>query len=284
MAVAKQALWEGTLGIIGAGSMAQALVSGLVGGGFLSPRRVWAANRQDESRLRELARWGVHATRDKAEVCGRAELIVLAVKPKDADEVLAELRPWVTPDHAVLSLMAGIPTAYIESRLGGETRIVRAMPNTSSAVRESATAIAAGRHAGPEDVAVIAALLGAVGQVLIVEEEALDAVTALSGSGPAYVYLLLESLIEAGEAAGLEREVARRLALQTVYGSAKMVRETERDPAELRQRVSSPGGTTVAALSVLEELGFRDALIRAVARAKERSRELGRAWAVEGQA
>lgn len=282
--MAKGALWEGTLGIIGAGSMAQALVGGLVGGGFLAPRRVWAANRQDDARLAELARWGAHTTRDKAEVCRRAELIVLAVKPKDADEVLAELDHQLTADHTVLSLMAGIPTAYIEGRLGEGARVVRAMPNTSSAVRESATAIASGRNASPDDIAVVAALLGAVGQVLIVDEASLDAVTALSGSGPAYVYLLLESLIEAGEAAGLEREVARRLALQTVYGSAKMVRETERDPAELRRRVSSPGGTTVAALSVLEEHGFRDALIHAVARAKERSLELGQAWVAGGRA
>lgn len=280
MAVAKQALWEGTLGFIGAGSMAQAMVSGLVGGGFLAPRRVWAVNRQDDARLAELARWGAHTTRDKAEVCRRSELIVLAVKPKDAEQVLGELRPHLTADHVLLSLMAGIPTAYIESLLDEGARVVRAMPNTSSAVRESATAISAGRHASPEDMAVVAALLGAVGQVLIVDEEALAAVTALSGSGPAYVYLLLESLIQAGEAAGLEREVARRLVLQTVYGSAKMVRETERDPAELRQKVSSPGGTTVAALSVLEESGFRESLIRAVARAKERSVELGQAWAV----
>jgi pyrroline-5-carboxylate reductase len=272
--------WQGSVGIIGAGSMAQALVGGLVGGGFLSPRRIWATNRRDESRLRELASWGVRTTRSKADVCRHADVLVLAVKPKDAAECLAELRGLVGGRHLVVSVMAGIGTSLIEGQLGEGVRVVRAMPNTSSAIRESATAIAGGRWATAEDLALVATLLGAVGQVVIVQESELDAVTALSGSGPAYVYLLLECMAEAGAAVGLDPQVARRLALQTVFGSAKMARETGREPAELRARVASPGGTTVAALEVLERSGFREALTRAVARAAERSRELGQLWAL----
>ncbi|MDA8346562.1 MAG: pyrroline-5-carboxylate reductase [Thermaerobacter sp.] len=263
------------IGVIGAGAMAQSFVRGAVGSGFVSPSAIRVNNRQNEQHLEAFRAIGVCAQRDKAVLCRDARVILLAVKPKDAEQALAELRPHVGPEHLVVSLMAGIPLRFIESRLGGAVRVVRAMANTSSAVRESATAVAGGSRASARDIQQAVALLSALGPVLIVDEESLDAVTALAGSGPAYVYLLLESLIQAGSHVGLSDDVARQLALQTVYGAARMLVETQSRPEELRRRVTSPGGTTEAALQILEAAGFRDALVQAISRAKERSMELG---------
>lgn len=266
------------MGVVGAGAMAQAFVRGVLGSVLVPASAITVTNRQSEERLDVFRALGVHATRKKAELCDGADVIVIAVKPKDAAAALSELCPHLGPDHLVLSLMAGIPTQFIESRLSGSVRVIRAMANTSSAVRESATAVAAGKHASADDMRTATDLLGTLGPVLTVEEPALDAVTALAGSGPAYVYLLMESMVQAGAGVGLADDVARKLALQTVYGAARMLIETQCSPEELRRRVTSPGGTTAAALDVLEELGFRESLVRAIARAKERSGELGQAF------
>ncbi len=266
------------IGVIGAGSMAQAFVRGIIASGLVPPAGITVTNRERRDRLEALRAIGVQTVLEKTSLCAKAQVLVLAVKPKDAEEALRELAPHVGPHHLVLSLMAGIPIPFIESRLGGTVRVVRAMANTSSAVRESATAAAGGSHATGDDLREAVTLLSCLGPVLVVDEQALDAVTALAGSGPAYVYLLMESLIRAGAQAGLTEEVARSLALQTVYGAARMLIETKSHPAELRSRVTSPGGTTEAALRVLETAGFEDALVRAISRAKERSQELGAAF------
>lgn len=263
------------IGLVGAGSMAQALLHGLVGGGLVGPQSVTVSNRANDEMLMCLERqWGVRVTRDKAEVAGSADVLLLAVKPADMTAALAELRQHVRPEQLVISMAAGIPTAAVEHHLPAGTPVVRAMPNTSSRVKASATALCGGRWAGEESLALARAIFASVGQVAVVPESALDAVTGLSGSGPAYVYLFVEALVEAGIATGLGPEDARSLAVQTLFGAARMLMETGADPAELRRQVTSPNGTTAAALQVLEEQGFKDALVAAVVRAAERAGEL----------
>lgn len=270
------------VGVVGAGNMARALVAGWLAAGWPA-RRITVTNRRDDGRLAAMAALGVAVTRSKADLCAESEVVVVAVKPADAAGALAELGGLLGRRHLVLSLMAGVPTAAIEGALGGPVRVVRAMPNVSSAVRESATGLAAGHWAKAADLDRAAALLAAVGQVENVPESALAAVTAVAGSGPAYVYLLLEALAAAGRAVGLDGDLAGRLAVQTVFGSAKLVHDTARDPAELRRSVTSPGGTTAAALAVLEAAGFADTLAAAVARATQRAGELAGQWAGAGE-
>ena len=266
-----------TVGLIGAGALADALVGGLLAAGF-PPQRLWVTNRADAARLDRFRDAGLHTTRDKAELAAAADMLVLLVKPKDAGSTLDQWRGWIGPHHRVLSCMAGISTSFIENALDGPPRVLRAMPNIGSAVRSSATALATGRFAGEADVADATELLQAVGDVVRVEEGMLDAVTALAGSGPAYVYLLMEGMAQAAAAVGLPDAVARRLILQTVFGAARLALESDQPPAELREAVSSPGGTTVAGIRVLEDAGFREALVAAVSAAAARSRELGRQW------
>lgn len=262
------------IGFIGAGSIAQALLEGLVGGGLIPADAVSVTNRDNDDRLEGVGgRWGVHVTRDLPGLVGRADIVILACKPADVPSVLPRLRGLIG-GQTVISVAAGITTAAIEEALRVRVPVIRAMPNTSSQVRESATAICRGRWADDESMRVAEAIFASVGKVVIVPEPALDAVTALSGSGPAYVYLFTEAITRAGVALGLSPEVARDLAVQTVVGAACMLAETGADPAELRRRVTSPNGTTAAALAVLEERGFSEALLAAITRAAARSREL----------
>lgn len=272
------------MGFIGAGSMAEAMVAGLLAAGVTFAPSIVVTNRSRQDRLDSMAlRWGVRTTRSKAEVCASADVLVLATKPADIPTVLEQLRGLVTPRHLVVSVAAGIPCAALERGLGEGIPVVRAMPNTSCHVKESATAIALGRWAGEEHEQVATTIFSAVGEVVTVPEDWLDAVTGLSGSGPAYVYLLMEALTEAGVEVGLSPEVSRLLTRQTVLGAARMVLETGEDPALLRRKVTSPNGTTMAALRVLEEMGFVSALREAVRRATARSREMGQQFFPSGE-
>lgn len=264
------------VGFLGAGSMAEALIRGLLAAGSASPDRIWVTNRSNRERLDRLARrLGVRTTADKAEVVDRAGLLVVACKPKDVAGLLAEVGSRTRPGQIVLSVAAGVNTTALATQTTPGVQVVRAMPNTSSLVRESATALAAGPGATAEAMALCRVLLGAVGKVVEVPESLLDAVTGLSGSGPAYVYAMVEAMVEAGVVAGLPEEVSQQLAIQTVVGAGRMLAETREDPAALRQKVTSPGGTTMAGLQVLSDHGFHQAIVRAVSRAAERSRELG---------
>lgn len=256
--------------------MAEAMVAGLLTAGVTFAPSIVVTNRSRQDRLDAMAlRWGVRTTRSKAEVCASADVVVLATKPADIPAALGQLRGLVSPRHLVLSVVAGIPCGLVEESLGEGIPVIRAMPNTSCHVKESATAVARGRWAREEHQEVARTIFAAVGEVVTVPEEWLDAVTGLSGSGPAYVYLLMEALAEAGVEVGLSPEVSRLLTRQTVLGAARMVLETGEDPALLRRKVTSPNGTTMAALKVLEEMGFVAALREAVRRATARSREMG---------
>lgn len=262
------------VGLIGAGNMAEALIRGLLGRRVVSPAHLWVTNRSNTARLETLRdRFDVRTTREKARLTSETSIIILAVKPKDMAEVLRELRGLITADHLVISVAAGITLATMEDALG-DAPVIRAMPNTSAAVQESATVLTAGTRADDSHLDEAAAIFRAVGDVAVVEEELLDVVTALSGSGPAYVYHLIEAMIHAGSELGLDGDLAKRLAVQTLVGAARMLTETSEDPGELRRRVTSPGGTTMAALQTLDARGFARSVHEAVDRAAQRSREL----------
>jgi len=272
---------------LGAGSMAEALIRGITGSGLLPPERVTAANRANAERLRELsARYGIRAAfteDDKIEALARAEVVVLGMKPKDAAEAIVSLKPHLAPRHLVVSVIAGLSIGVIQNLIGRKQPVARTMPNTSSQIGLGAAGIAFSPEVGGEDRERVLALFRAVGLAAVVEEELLDAVTAVSGSGPAYIYYMMEAMMEAAARLGLFPDAARELVVQTVRGAAETGRITGEEPAELRRRVTSPGGTTQAAIETLERLGFREAVIRAMERAAERAGELGAAIAAAAE-
>jgi pyrroline-5-carboxylate reductase len=264
------------IGFIGAGNMAEALIRGLVRGGHIPGERVIASGRRRE-RLDELhAAYGIRTTLDNSEVAREAEIVVLSVKPQILHKVLREVGGQIRPGALVISIAAGVDTEAIEEGLADTVRVVRAMPNVPATVGAGATAIAAGRRAGEADLDTARAIFDAVGITVALDEGHLDAVTGLSGSGPAYIFLILEALADAGVKVGLSRRDAQRLAAQTVMGSAKLLLDTDEHPGKLKDMVTSPGGTAIAGLHTLEEGGLRTTLINAVETATKRARELGR--------
>ncbi len=262
-----------SVGFIGAGNVAEALLRGLLSANVAMPDRCLVANKSNDDRLARLARLGVRTTRDKARVMRDSDIVVLAVKPQDMAQALEELAPHASGRHLVITVAAGVTTQMIEEYLG-QTPVVRAMPNTGSAVGASATALCLGRWADEHHLGIARAVFEAVGQVVVVPEPLFDLVTGLSGTGPAYVYYLAEALVEAGVRGGLSREMALALVAQTVLGAGRMLIESGEEPAVLRQRVTSPNGTTMAAMRILEDAGFYAAVVRAVERATQRAREL----------
>ena len=263
------------IGFLGAGQMARALAAGFVGSGLVSARQVWASDPVPAA-LDALAAAtpGVNRCASNAEVAAAADVLVLAVKPQQLVAVLDELKPAVHERHLILSIAAGVRLDTIAQRLPPATRAVRVMPNTPCLVGQSASGYALGKHATPADGALVEQLLSAVGRAMLVDEKLLDAVTGLSGSGPAYIYLVIEALADGGVRMGLPRDVALMLAAQTVRGAAEMVLATGEHPAVLKDRVASPGGTTIAGLQALESGGLRGTLMAAVEAATLRSREL----------
>ncbi|MGE5690725.1 MAG: pyrroline-5-carboxylate reductase [Pseudomonadota bacterium] len=262
------------IAVLGAGKIGEALLSGLLSSGWREPGELVATSRR-EARVAELAeRHGVHATTSNAEAVAGAALVVIAVKPQDIDVLLGEIGGLVSEEQTVLSIAAAIPTALIEGHLLARVPVVRAMPNTPALVHEGMAGIAAGAHAGEEHLAAAEEVLSHLGRVVRVPESHLDAVTAVSGSGPAYFALLAEAMIEAGILLGLSREISTQLVVQTMLGTAKQLRDTNMHPVELREMVTSPGGTTIAAIRELERAGVRAAFLNAIQAAMDRSREL----------
>jgi pyrroline-5-carboxylate reductase len=263
------------IGFIGGGNMAEALIKGLLAQGHPSEKILVA----DPSPARQELLRGVHQVTvlaDNRAVAAACRLLVLAVKPQMVQAVVPELADVVMPGHLVVSILAGTATATLERLLGGTARVVRAMPNTPALVGCGATAICAGHFATAADLEIATTLFRAVGSVNTVSEAQMDAVTGLSGSGPAYVFTVIEALAAGGAREGLPQEVALALATNTVLGAARLVAESGEDPAVLRDKVCSPGGTTLAGLTALEDGGLRATLIEAVARATKRSKELGK--------
>lgn len=265
------------IAILGVGNMGEALLSGLLGSGT-DPSTVLVTEPRDTKAAEIRERYAVEVVPADVAV-KRADTLLLAVKPQSMGALLRELAPLMRNDHLLVSIAAGITTESVERHLSTADRqaaVVRAMPNTPALVGKGITAIAAGTHARDEHLSVAQRLLETVGQVVRVPESSMDAVTALSGSGPAYFYLMVESMIEAGVLEGLPRETAERLVIQTITGAAAMLRESGDSPAVLRQNVTSPGGTTAAALRELERAGFRTGLTDAVEAARNRGRQLSR--------
>lgn len=262
------------LGVIGTGNMAEAILRGVLRAGVLPAERIVASDPSEERRL-HVAELGIRCVEDNAEPasCPR---VLLAVKPQVMGDVLDSIATHVAGGATVVSIAAGVATGLIDERLAGRGRIVRAMPNTPMLVGEGATALAAGPRAGEEDLRWAESLFAASGATVLLDEAQMDAVTAVSGSGPAYFFYLIEAMIEAGVEEGLSSETARTLAVCTCAGAAALLAETGEAPEELRRRVTSPGGTTEQAVSRLKADSVRESLIRAVRAAAERSRELGR--------
>jgi pyrroline-5-carboxylate reductase len=270
-------LRELTITVIGAGNIGAALIGGLQRGGYVAPEKI-RATRRSAAALDELAARfpGIATLTDNAAAVDGADVVVLAVKPRQAQAVLAEIRPRLAADALLISVLAGVTTGTIRDALHPQAAVVRAMPNTPALVDHGATAIACGRFATEEHLARARAIFEAVGIVEVVQEDLMDAVTGLSGSGPAYIYMVIEALTDGGVKQGLPRPVALRLAAQTVLGAARLAIETGKHPAILRDEVTTPGGTAIAAVANLESHGLRTMLINAVATATERSRELSR--------
>jgi pyrroline-5-carboxylate reductase len=264
------------LSFIGAGNMAEAMIRGLLHKGIFAPDEITGSGPRDE-RLRELeAKYGIGVTRDNREAA-RARIVLLSVKPQILSRVLDEIADAIDPEALVISIAAGVPVAAIQSRLAGGTRVVRAMPNTPALVDAAATAIAGGEHARDSDLDDAKRIFDAIGLTVVLDESQLDAVTGLSGSGPAYVFLILEALSDAGVKVGLSRRTAQLLAAQTLLGSARLLLETNEHPGRLKDMVTSPGGTAITGLHTLENGGVRTTLMNAVEAATKRSRELGEA-------
>jgi len=263
-----------TLAILGCGKIGEALLTGLLRG-ERTPDDVIVSEKYSERAAYLATTYGV-ASLDVAEAARAAKTVILAVKPQDIDALLAELKPVLTADQLVVSVAAGVTTKHIADRLGQGVPIVRCMPNTPALVDEAMTVITAGPHADDTHLATAEAVLSAVGKVVRVPESQLDAVTALSGSGPAYFFYLVEAMIDAGILLGLPRTLAADLIVQTAIGSAVMLRDSGEHPVQLREAVTSPGGTTIAAIRELEVHGVRAALLAAIEAAAKRSAELGR--------
>lgn len=266
------------IGFLGAGQMAKALALGWKSAGLLDPSCSLASDPLPESRARFHQATGLPCVEDNLAVVAAAEVLLLAVKPQVFQVLLNEIRPRVRADQLIISIAAGVTLSQLAQGLGVEARVVRVMPNTPCLVGASASGYALGVNADRRDAELVQKLFSSVGLAAELPEQLLDAVTGLSGSGPAYVAVMIEALADGGVKMGLPRAVALQLAAQTVLGTAKMVLETGQNPAQLKDAVASPGGTTIAGLHALEQAGLRAALMDAVEAATRRAAELGRSF------
>ena len=267
------------IGFIGGGNMAEAMIKGLLSASFIEAKNVFVSEPSEAKRDTLHAEYKIKVSADNRELVKKCDIIILAVKPQIVQKVLRDIASLVGRDKLVISIAAGVPIAIMDDVLrGGKNKkfsIVRTMPNTPALVQEGVTAIASGEHVRKIDVKIAHRIFEAVGRTVDVEEDQLDAVTGLSGSGPAYIFMLIEALSDAGVKMGLSREVANTLTIQTVLGSAKLARESGKHPGELKDMVTSPAGTTISGLHALEEGSFHTTLMNAVEDATLSSRELG---------
>ncbi|WP_100331490.1 pyrroline-5-carboxylate reductase [Bacillus xiapuensis] len=264
---------------IGAGAMAEAIISGAISNGALRQTDVYATNKSNRSRLQELReKYGIQTSYETAEMLQESKVVVLAMKPKDAQEALETITPFITPSTLVITLMAGVTINFIEKKINKPCAIIRAMPNTSAAVGKSATVIALNSQVREEQKQTALSLFSSIGLTKIVKEEQLDAVTGLSGSGPAYLYYIAEAMEQAAEELGLEQDVAKPLIIQTILGAAEMLSAPDAEAKQLKKAVTSPGGTTEAGLRVLENRQVKEAFIDCIKEAAAQSQRLGLAF------
>ena len=267
-------LFSRKITFIGAGNMGEALLGGLLKSKLTNPENIMATDVKEDRRNDVAKKWGILTSSDNHEAVRFADIIVLCVKPQVISTVLEEIKKDVTEDKLIISILAGITTQTINKSLGTQNPVVRVMPNIPAVVDEGASGVCLGKYAEEIHKELAVKILKSVGVVEIVDETQMDVVTGLSGSGPAYIYMVIEALTDGGVMMGLPRDVATRLATQTVLGSAKLVRETGIHPAMLRDQVTTPGGTAISAIQELETHGLRPMLIRAVETATKKSKEL----------
>ena len=264
------------IGFIGAGKMGSALMQGIIKAGIVKPENLGASDVY-EPFLNELkAKMGINVSTDNAVIARASDILILAVKPQTMGSVLENLKTYITADKLIISIAAGVPLATYENALPEGTRIVRVMPNIAATVSEAASGISPGKNATPEDLKIALEIFSAVGTAVQVPESLMDAVTGLSGSGPAFIFPVIEAMADGAVLEGMDRKSALTLAAQTVLGAAKMALETGLHPGELKDMVTSPAGTTIQGVHALEEAGIRAAFMNAVIRASERSKELGK--------
>jgi len=267
-----------TIGMIGTGNMGKALIDGLIASGATKAENIICSDASEQQLVDVREKYGVETTMDNIAAVKAADIIIYAIKPQIMASVLKETADFLNKDKLIISIAAGVPMAAIESLLNKELRLIRVMPNVAVAVKEGATAIAAGGNATQEDIQLAMAIFDSVGKSIFVKENYLmDAITGLSGSGPAYIFMIVDALADAGVKMGLSRKDARVLASQTVLGAAKLLLETKAHPGELKDSVTSPGGTAIAGLHTLEKGGLRTTMMNAVEAATNRSKELGEA-------
>jgi pyrroline-5-carboxylate reductase len=265
------------IGVVGSGKIGSAIARGMIRAGLVSRDQVMASDVSEALRQALAKELGVKTTPDNGEACEFANIVILAVKPQLVDTVVKEIAGKLARTKLLISVAAGVPLSRIEANLPQDSRVVRVMPNIPCVVGAGASCYAGGTNATAADLENVGLILNSFGIASRVEEKDLDAVTGLSGSGPAYVFLFIESLADGGVQAGLSRDVALKLALQTVYGAARMALESAKHLGELKDEVTSPGGTTIAGLYALEQKGFRGAVMDAIVSATRRSQELGKA-------
>lgn len=265
------------ISFLGAGSIAEAIIGGLLHANVVKGEQITVSNRSNETRLQELHnKYGVKGTHNKKELLTNTNILFLAMKPKDVAEALTPFKEDIHNNLLIISLLAGVSTHSIRNLLQKDVPIIRAMPNTSAAILKSATAISSSKHATKEHIQTAIALFETIGLVSVVEEEEMHAVTALSGSGPAYIYYVVEAMEEAAKKIGLKEDVAKSLILQTMIGAAEMLKASEKHPSILRKEITSPGGTTEAGIEILQEHQFQQALISCITQAAQRSHNLGK--------
>lgn len=265
-----------SIGLVGGGQMGEALLRGMIDAGLLKADNVMVIEPDGDRRIYLRKTYAIKVTEDPAELARCCSILLLAVKPQIIGKVLEQYKALVTDQHLIISIAAGVTIKSIEDGLGEKAKVVRVMPNTPALVLAGASALSPNARVSAEDMNAALRIFSAVGICVQVNESLIDAVTGLSGSGPAYVFAFIEAMIDGGVLAGLPRPVAEKLVLQTVYGSAKMAMETGQAPAVLKGGVTSPGGTTITGLHVLEESGFRGTIMSAIKAATERSKELGK--------
>lgn len=260
---------------LGAGSMAEAMIAGIVSGNKIPKEQIFVTNKTNETRLKELENgYGIKGIKRDDLDLNKMDIIILAMKPKDAETVLLSIKNEIQPQQLVISVLAGITTSFMESHLQNGQQVIRVMPNTSSMIGESATAISAGSYTTKNEITITTDLLSCIGKVFEIDEAQMDIFTGIAGSGPAYFYYLMEHMERAGKEGGLDIETTREIMAQTILGAAKMIMEQDETPKQLRENVTSPNGTTAAGLEALAKHGGGKAISQAIKQASYRSNEI----------
>jgi pyrroline-5-carboxylate reductase len=263
------------ISFIGAGSMAEAMICGLLKNDVVNDHDIYVTNRSDKNKLKLLQnKYGVQTTYNLQEIIHQTDIVILAVKPKDAKEVLRNIQPFIHSNALVISVIAGVSLSTIENILNIGVPIVRAMPNTSAAIGQSATAIAKNTKVHGVHLRLVLSIFSSIGITMIVDEEKLDAVTGLSGSGPAYIYYIVEAMENSAEEIGLDNDIAKKLIIQTLLGAAEMLNQSNEKTKKLRMAVTSPGGTTEAGIRVLDKHQVKEAMIHCIKEATSQSKRL----------